>query len=408
MQEPLLEVTGVSKKYARSLRRSLDYGVRDVVSQIFNRKRELELRTDEFWALRDVSFSLARGECLAVLGANGAGKSTLLKLLSGMLLPDGGFVIKRGRMEKMIELSAGFSPNLSGRENVELKARLLGLSAAELGRRFDDLVTFAELEEFIDTPVQFYSSGMRARLGFALSVVMQPDILLIDEVLAVGDLGFRMKCYARVDQMRQNAAVVLVTHGMNHVARMATSSLVLHKGHVVHLGATQDGIAKYQEISGFSKPAKDPAFNADLVDFTLLSNEKEVAQESTVDYGADIRLVGAHFVSYPLALSIVVQESGGNAVADWNSRRADFVVSSGESFEVGLGQVNLCPGFYQLCVVGFAADGTQRFLSRPLRFQVRGVFLGATRYQPVGAWLKRGNTSPPATLASASSTRTTV
>ncbi len=207
--------------------------------------------------------------------------------------------------------------------------------------------------------------------------------------------------------MRQNAAVVLVTHGMNHVARMATSSLVLHKGNVVHIGATQDGIAKYQEISGFSKPAKDPAFNADLVDFTLLSNEKEVAQESAVDYGANLRLFGAHSIPDPLALSIIVQESGGNAVADWNSGRSDFVVGAGECFEVGLGEINLSPGFYQLCVVGFASDGTQRFLSRPLRFQVRGLFLGATRYQPVGAWFKRSNASTSAHRLSAQSARTT-
>jgi lipopolysaccharide transport system ATP-binding protein len=325
-----------------------------------------------------------------------------------MLLPDGGLIVKRGRMEKMIELSAGFSPSLSGRENVTLKARLLGLSTDELARKLDDLVTFAELEEFIDTPVQFYSSGMRARLGFALSVVMQPHILLIDEVLAVGDLGFRMKCYARVDQMREKAAVVLVTHGMNHVARMATSSLVLHKGRVVHHGSVQDGIAKYQEISGFSKPAKDPAFNADLISFSLLSNENEVAQESTIDYGAELKLVGEHLVSEALTFSVIVQESGGNAVVDWNSRRANFAANSGEVFEVCFGQAILSPGFYQLCVVGFASDGSQRFLSRPLRFQVRGVFLGATRCQPVGVWRKRSTSSASAMRVRDSLTGTVV
>lgn len=386
MQGPLLEVTELSKKYARSMRRSLDYGIRDVFSEMLNRKRAQELRSDEFWALKDVSFSLHRGECLAILGANGAGKSTLLKLLSGMLLPDGGSIVKRGRMEKMIELSAGFSPKLSGRENVTLKARLLGLSAAELSRRLDDLVTFAELEEFIDTPVQFYSSGMRARLGFALSVVMEPDILLIDEVLAVGDLGFRMKCYTRVDEMRRSAAVVLVTHAMNHVSRMATSALVLHKGRVAYQGGTQGGIAKYQELAGFSKPAKDPTLNANLISFGLEASGVEVEPEGSVDFGSHLRVHARHEAEAGVELSVILQESGGNTVVDWHSRRANFVAEPGRNVIAELGPAQFCPGFYHLSIVGFDASGKQLFLSRPFRFRVRGQFLGATRVQPVATW----------------------
>jgi lipopolysaccharide transport system ATP-binding protein len=303
-----------------------------------------------------------------------------------MLLPDGGSIVKRGRMEKMIELSAGFSPSLSGRENVKLKARLLGMSAAELACKLDDLVAFAELEEFIDTPVQFYSSGMRARLGFALSVVMDPDILLVDEVLAVGDLGFRMKCYTRVDEMRRSAAVVLVTHAMNHVSRMATSALVLHKGRVAYQGGNQGGIAKYQELAGFSKPAKEPALNPELVSFRLESSGADVEPEGSIEFGSRLRVHARHGADTAVELSVILHESGGNTVADWHSRRADFVAEPGRDLVVDLGVAQFCPGFYHVAIVGFDANGKQLFLSRPLRFRVDGLFLGATRVQPVAKW----------------------
>jgi lipopolysaccharide transport system ATP-binding protein len=386
MQEPLLEVTGISKKYARSMRRSLDYGVRDVLSEMLNRKRAHDLRTDEFWALRDVSFTLRRGECLAILGANGAGKSTLLKLLSGMLLPDGGSIVKRGRMEKMIELSAGFSPSLSGRENVMLKARLLGLSGAELSRRLEDLVAFAELEEFIDTPVQFYSSGMRARLGFALSVAMEPDILLIDEVLAVGDLAFRMKCYERVDDMRARSAVVLVTHAMNHVSRMATASLVLHKGKVVQLGSPQQGIAKYQELAGFGKPAKEQSFNPDVVSFCATHAGVEILDQGVVQFGAAVSLQGRHESTERVHISVVLQDSGGNAIVEWDSRRSGFAVEPRQAFRADLGSFAFCPGYYRLYVVGISSLGKQIFMSRVLQLKVEGDYFNAIRVQPITRW----------------------
>jgi lipopolysaccharide transport system ATP-binding protein len=379
-------VRNVSKKYARSMRSSLSYGLRDVVSEMLGRKRSHDLRREEFWSLRGVSFELRRGECLAVLGANGAGKSTLLKIVSGMLLPDGGTVERRGRMEKMIELSAGFSPSLTGRENVTLKARLLGLSAGELKRRLDDLVAFAELEEFIDTPVQFYSSGMRARLGFTLSVVMEPDILLVDEVLAVGDLGFRMKCYARVDEMRRSSAVVLVTHAMNHVSRMATTSLVLYKGTVVYQGGTQAGIAKYQELAGFSKPAAEPSLHSELVNLSVRSDGADIAAEQSIRFGSQIEVRAVHEAAATISMSVILQESGGNTLIDWHSRRARFEVGPGQPFVVELGSAQFCPGFYHLVVVGFAPDGKQLFLSRPFRFRVEGDYLGATRIQPVANW----------------------
>lgn len=395
MSDLLLDVQDLGKKYARSLRRSLSYGMHDVVSQALGRRHGEELREQEFWALKDVSFQLRRGECLAVLGGNGAGKSTLLKVISGILAPDRGHVRREGRLEKMIELMAGMAPSLSGRENVMLRARLLGLSKAEAARRLDEVVEFAELDEGIDMPVAFYSSGMKARLGFATTVVMSPDILLIDEVLAVGDLGFRMKCYERVDEMRRSSAVVLVTHGMGHVARMATSALVLHKGRPVHLGSPQAGIAKYQELTGAQGPSRDMSFRAERIEFGMFRGHRPVEEGgAVVQYGERISLRGSHAFVEPLRIAVILHEANGPTVAEWNSGRSGFRAEPLRPFHLDVGPLQLCPGFYQWVVVGFGSDGTQHFLSKPLRFKVEGEFHGSTRVQPLGEWSMMANESP--------------
>lgn len=387
MADLLLDVEGLGKKYARSLRRSLKYGMRDIVAEAIGARHGEELRDEEFWALKDVSFQVRRGECLAVLGGNGAGKSTLLKVLSGILAPDRGHVIRHGRLEKMIELMAGMAPSLTGRENVALRARLLGLSKAEAARRLDEVVEFAELDASIDMPVMFYSSGMKARLGFATTVVMSPDILLIDEVLAVGDLGFRMKCYERVDQMRRSSAVVLVTHGMGHVSRLASSALVLHKGRPVLLGSAQAGIAKYQELTGGQSASRDNSFRSDRVDFAMYDGAHKLGPAlPTIQYDGVIRLVGCHWYGEPLRISVILHEGNGPTVAEWNSARSGFLAEPGQPFQVDVGHLQLCPGFYQWVMVGFGTDGTQHFLSKPLRFKVEGEFLGSTRVQPMGVW----------------------
>ncbi|MFT3755788.1 MAG: ABC transporter ATP-binding protein [Pseudoxanthomonas sp.] len=392
MSDLLLEAHDLGKKYARSLRSSLRYGMRDVVAEAVGMRHGEELREQEFWALKDINFQLRRGECLAVLGTNGAGKSTLLKVLSGILAPDCGYVKREGRLEKMIELLAGMAQSLSGRENVMLRSRLLGLSKQEAARRLEEVVDFAELGEHIDMPVMFYSSGMKARLGFATTVVMSPDILLIDEVLAVGDLGFRMKCYERVDQMRRSSAVILVTHAMNQVSRMATSGLVLHKGRPQLLGSTQEAIACYQELSGMKGKAKESAFHPEAIRFSMLADSMPLADDAcVVRYGQAVTLRARHSLDVPVRVSAILHEANGPTVADWHSGRSGFMALPGREFEVELGSAQLCPGYYQFVLVGFGLDGTQHFLSQPLRFQVTGDYLGATRVQPLGIWTETGD-----------------
>lgn len=232
MSDTLITVEHVSKKFCRSLKKSLWYGMRDLAADLMGgRPRRHEyLREDEFWALADVSFTLKRGECLGLIGHNGAGKTTLLKMLNGLIKPDRGRIEIRGRVGALIALGAGFNPVLTGRENIYVNAAVLGLSRKETDAKFREIVDFAELGEFIDTPVQSYSSGMTARLGFSIAAAVQPDILLIDEVLAVGDAGFRFKAYRAIADLLPNSAIILVSHSLPQVAKIATRAMLLAHG----------------------------------------------------------------------------------------------------------------------------------------------------------------------------------
>jgi lipopolysaccharide transport system ATP-binding protein len=244
----LVRIDHVSKKFCRSLKRSLWYGVTDTAADMVGRRSSDQLRTDEFWAVDNVSLELARGECLGLIGRNGAGKTTLLKMLNGLIKPDIGRIELSGRVGALISLGAGFNPILTGRENVYVNGSVLGLTKREIDGKFHEIVEFAEISDFIDTPVQSYSAGMQVRLGFAVATAIKPDVLLLDEVLAVGDVAFRAKCYERLAQIRNSAAFVLVSHDTDQIARVCSQVLVLHAGQVRYLGDVGEGIRTYQEL----------------------------------------------------------------------------------------------------------------------------------------------------------------
>jgi ABC-type polysaccharide/polyol phosphate transport system ATPase subunit len=192
---------------------------------------------EEFWALQDVSFSVEQGETAGIIGPNGAGKSTVLKLISRIIEPTSGQIEVNGRVGALLELGAGFHPDLTGRENVFLNGSILGLSRAEIRRKLDKIVTFAELERFIDVPVKHYSSGMYVRLGFSVAVHTDPEILLVDEVLAVGDQAFQAKCLQRIAQMREQGVTILfVSHGLDMVRRLCSLAIWLDEGQVQAIG----------------------------------------------------------------------------------------------------------------------------------------------------------------------------
>lgn len=227
-KEILVKVEGVSKKFCKDLKRSLWYGLQDL--NPFGKSESNELRKDEFWAVKDVSFELRRGECLGLIGHNGAGKSTLLKMLNGLINPDQGKITMYGKVGALIELGAGFNPILTGRENIYNNGAVLGFTKEEIDSKVEAIIDFAEIHEFIDMPVQYYSSGMKVRLGFAVAAQMEPDVLIIDEVLAVGDLGFVLKCFKMIDKILPNTALIFVSHSMPMISRISTYLLMLNQG----------------------------------------------------------------------------------------------------------------------------------------------------------------------------------
>lgn len=209
------------------------------------------LHKDDFWALKDVTIDIAAGTTVGLVGANGSGKSTLLKVIGGIIEPTDGYVERRGRLAALLELGAGFHPDLTGRENVFLNGSILGLSREQTEEYFQSIVDFSEIEDFIDTQVKFYSSGMYVRLAFAIAVHVNPDILLVDEVLAVGDEPFQRKCMDKIREFQaEGRTIVLVSHSAEQVLELCDRAVVLSHGRVVYDGPTVEGIAALRESFG--------------------------------------------------------------------------------------------------------------------------------------------------------------
>ncbi|MBB2697665.1 UNVERIFIED_ORG: lipopolysaccharide transport system ATP-binding protein [Rhizobium esperanzae] len=244
-----IRAEGVSKKFGLTLRQSMKYGMRDVGRKLFGRSSTTQvLREGEFWAVNDVSFELHPGEALGIMGVNGCGKTTLLRILNGVYAPDKGHVEVKGRVGALIAAGAGFAPMLTGRENVYVNGALLGLSTKEIDGLMDEIVSFSELGEFIDLPVKNYSSGMFVRLGFAIAAMSRPDVLLMDEVLAVGDLNFQKKCFDHVLQLKkQGSAIILVSHSPGAIWSVCDRGLFMDRGRVLVDGPVEDAIRAYDD-----------------------------------------------------------------------------------------------------------------------------------------------------------------
>ncbi len=255
---PVLQVKSLGKLYSRrpkDTRKRMSKVARNAFFNI-GKPGIREIHGSEFWAVQNVSFDLERGKAIGIIGLNGSGKTSLLRMLAGQILPDAGEVIIRGTSAAMIDLQAGFQQNAPGRENIFLRAAALGFRRKETELRVEEIIAFSELGDAIDAPLASYSSGMRMRLAFAVMATVAPDVLLIDEVLAVGDFRFRQKCLAKMREMRERSAFVFVSHSMNDVSKFCDHVIVLHKGRVYFEGAPAEAIEVYESLDQ-GMPAKE-------------------------------------------------------------------------------------------------------------------------------------------------------
>ena len=307
MSDTVIKVEGLHKKFCQSLKRGLFYGTTDAVKSMFGFPIEnVDLRKKEFWALQDINFELKRGETLGLMGQNGSGKTTLLRLINGIFPPDKGKITINGRIGALIAVGAGFHPQMTGRENIYLNGTILGLTKNDLKRKISEIIDFAEIGDFIDSPVATYSSGMTVRLGFAIAIHANIELLLVDEILAVGDLGFMLKCYNKIGELKKNGVTTLyVSHDMQGIINLSNSVLFLHKGRVQYFGNPAEAISLYKKT--FSKiftsegeiervtngnehfKVLDVSFNYPLVENKLFMKNNDdltvkILYESDVDY----------------------------------------------------------------------------------------------------------------------------
>lgn len=297
----LISCENVSKVFCRNLKQSMWYGARDIIdtlrpnSKISETKRsqlpdDKQLRQGEFWANKNITFSLRRGECLGLIGRNGAGKTTLLKMLNGIIKPDIGKITLRGRLGALIALGAGFNPILTGRENIIANAMVLGLTPRQIREQIDEIIDFSDLREFIDSPVRNYSSGMQVRLGFSIATVINPDILILDEVLAVGDASFRHKCYNRINKLIKQSAVILVSHSMDYVGQLATEVGLLDRGQLKLYNDVHEGIAAYNNMVTENATTEE-ADGGKVVAHYPPVNSVEVVIPRSVAYGEELKIL---------------------------------------------------------------------------------------------------------------------
>lgn len=368
--EVLVRVEGVSKRFCRDLKRSLFYGVQDIASDLIGCNRsESELRKDEFWANDDISFELRRGECLGLIGHNGAGKTTLLKMLNGLIKPDRGRVEMKGYVGALIALGAGFNPILTGRENAYIAGAVLGFSKSFVASCYDEIVDFSGLSDYMDSPVQNYSSGMQVRLGFAVATVMNPDILLVDEVLAVGDYGFRFKCYNRIRELLPTTAIIVVSHNMYNISRVCDRVLVLNDGRSCFLGEVGAGIDYYNDLnssalregsSGLKFHVDNRISSFEVIDYQMDSNGIETSVYLRFRMISDLSF-GA------VRVRVVFFDNSKQAVAEWDSmyyKESEFFLYEGSNeFELSIHRIRLRSGAYSMALLVCDLDNRGYYLN---------------------------------------------
>jgi len=352
MSDVAIEFSHVYKKFKRgesfdSLRDFIPY----LTKKYFSVSSNGDLRDKEFWAVKDVSFQLKYGEAIGIIGPNGAGKSTILKILSGILLPNQGAYKVYGRISALIEVGAGFHPDLTGRENIYLNGAILGMTREQVKKKFDSIVEFSELEEFIDTPVKRYSSGMYARLGFSVAAHVDPQILLIDEVLSVGDISFQQKCLNKMQEIIGNGTtIIFISHNIPAVIKICPKTILLNRGMIDHFGDTKDVCRYYYNISSQTKMATEDQY-LELEGVELFSSDGSPATLFKPGDQLKIRFCIKSNVDIDnLVMSLFIKRNDGMVVFDATSDILGgkyFSFSEGERKTVDLSfAVNLPLGVY--------------------------------------------------------------
>lgn len=390
--EAAIKVEHISKKYCKSLRSSMFYGIRDIGRNMLGLSSHPEkLRRNEFWAIDDVSFEVKSGETLGIIGPNGAGKTTLLKLLNGIFWPDKGKITVKGRVGALIQIGAGFHPRLNGRENIYINGAILGMNKREIDKKFDSIVEFADIGDFLDTPVKFYSSGMFVRLGFAVAAHCEPDILLVDEVLAVGDVGFRAKCYNRIAELMENCSVVIVSHDMSSIARISSRCMVINGGRSIFEGTAEKAVQRYLSLFENQK-TNIHSYGVQLVNYNIkarMENHRYILTTGA-PLEMDFELDSKENVKQ-VTLILCFISSSGEFVAEWNSwfnGQLNLKLQRGrQKFSISLNSVQLNPGTYHLSLVVTSGNQIEHLLwiHCGWTFRIDGKQVGNAPYEMDGS-----------------------
>jgi lipopolysaccharide transport system ATP-binding protein len=373
MSKPIIEIENISKCYRIGANKDSYLSLRDEISKNIKRtsssiwslmsKGETSKSKNEtdFWALRDVNFSIQQGEAVGIIGRNGAGKSTLLKILSQITPPTSGRITMRGRVASLLEVGTGFHPELTGRENIYLNGAILGMTRKEIKQKFDEIVDFSEVEKFLDTPVKRYSSGMYVRLAFAVAAHLEPEILVVDEVLAVGDAIFQKKCLGKMDQVAKGGRTVLfVSHNMTAVSSLCSKGILLRGGTVEMVGSVSKIIDIYQNQDYFRTSNLSLADRKDrsglgsikLIDIMLV--DEKGMQLGSIPSGGVCRLLFKYEtnkqVKYP-QLSFTIRDVNGQYIYRPSSYDTGFDVEiwpENKFLICELPHINLIPGLYRI------------------------------------------------------------
>lgn len=357
--EVMVKVEGVGKKFCRDLKKSLWYGMKDIAAELLPGSAmaggRSNLRPEEFWAVDDVSFALSRGECLGLIGPNGAGKTTLLKMLNGLIKPDKGRIEICGKVGALIALGAGFNPILTGRENIYVNATILGLSKQEIEEKLDEIVAFSELADFIDSPVQSYSSGMQVRLGFAVATALKPDVLILDEVLAVGDAAFRVKSFNRIQEILKTAAVIFVSHSLPQVSRICDNLLLMHHGRaVMHDSNIGNVITRFNTLLNNDDKPVIQGNGKSIIHSVLIEDEQRKATKE-LTFGAPFNIVTNvsimdASVCNDMKILITIGNEEGNNVAQLLEHLPAIEAKTNFSVQIAFDKAPFNAGKYSLTV----------------------------------------------------------